>query len=111
MKQTDSVYGVHAVESLLASQPDTLLLLNVAAGKADPRISALLEQAERAAIPVKKLPRKELDLMFPGARHQGVVATIRADTREMSEKSLPAFLQFTGRAGFFAGARWCAGPA
>ena len=93
MKQTESVYGVHAVESLLASQPDMLLALNVAAGKTDQRISSLIEQAEQAAIPVKKIPRKELDLMFPGARHQGVVATIRADTREMSEKTLPTFLE------------------
>ena len=93
MKQTESVYGVHAVESLLASHPQSLLLLSVAAEKADPRISVLVQQAEHAAIPVKKIPRKQLDQMFPGARHQGVVATISAATREMSEKTLPAFLQ------------------
>ena len=93
MKKTDSVYGVHAVESLIASHPGSLVLLTVAAGKADPRISSLVEQAESAAIPVKKLPRKDLDLMFPGARHQGVVATVTAETREMTEKSLPVFLE------------------
>ena len=93
MKHTEAVYGIHAVESLLASHPETLLQLSVAAEKADQRISALVKQAEHAAIPVKKIPRKELDQQFPGARHQGVVATINAATREMSEKTLPAFLQ------------------
>jgi 23S rRNA (guanosine2251-2'-O)-methyltransferase len=93
MKKTDSVYGVHAVESLIANQPGSLVLLTVAAGKADPRITSLVEQAESAAIPVKTLPRKDLDRMFPGGRHQGVVATITAETLEMTEKSLPAFLE------------------
>jgi 23S rRNA (guanosine2251-2'-O)-methyltransferase len=93
MKKTDSVYGIHAVESLVASQPGSLVMLTVAAGKADPRLTSLVEQAESAAIPVKQLPRKDLDRMFPGGRHQGVVATITVETREMTEKSLPAFLE------------------
>jgi len=91
--KTEFVYGVHAVESLVASQPGSLVLLTVAAGKADARIGALLERAEGVAIPVRELPRKELDRMFPGGRHQGVVATITAETREMTEKGLPALLE------------------
>ncbi len=93
MKNTDLIYGIHAVESLLVNQPDSLVLLTVTAGKADQRVISLLEQAGRAGIPVKKLPRKELDLMCPAGRHQGVIATVTARTQEMSEKTLPAFLQ------------------
>ena len=93
MKKTDLIYGIHAVESLLENQPDSLVLLTVAAGKSDQRVSSLVEQAVKVAVPVKKLPRKELDLMCPAGRHQGVIATAIARTQEMSEKSLPAFLE------------------
>ena len=93
MKKTELIYGIHAVESLLENQPDSLVLLTVAAGKSDQRVTSLVEQAENASIPLKKLPRKELDLMCPGGRHQGVVATVTARSQEMSEKSLQAFLE------------------
>ena len=93
MKKTDYIYGIHAVESLLVNQPDSLVLLTVAAGKSDQRVTSLVEQAGRAGIPVKKIPRKELDLMCPAGRHQGVIATVTARTQEMSEKTLPAFLE------------------
>ena len=92
MKNTDLIYGIHAVESLLVHQPDSLVLLSVAEGKSDQRIVSLLEQAAKAGIPVKKLPRKELDAMCPAGRHQGVIATVTAKTQEMNEKTLPAFL-------------------
>jgi 23S rRNA (guanosine2251-2'-O)-methyltransferase len=93
MKKTESVYGVHAVAGLIASQPGSLVQLIVAAGKTDPRIASLVALAESAAIPVTTLPRRELDRMFPGGRHQGVVATVTTGTRQLDEKHLPVFLE------------------
>ena len=92
MKKTDLIYGIHAVESLLSNQPDSVVHLTVAAEKSDQRVTSLAAQAEKAGISVKKLPRRELDLMCPAGRHQGVVATVTSRTQEMNEKNLPAFL-------------------
>ena len=92
MNKLRQVYGLHAVESLLASRPSTVTGLTVAEGAAEKRLSPLIEKAAAAGITIHRIPRKDLDQLIPGARHQGVIASVKAESREMNEKLLPEFI-------------------
>jgi len=92
VSKTQHVYGLHAVESLLASRPSTVTGLMVAEGAAEKRLSPLIEIASAAGIAIHTLSRKELDQLIPGARHQGVVASVKLESREMNETLLPEFI-------------------
>jgi 23S rRNA (guanosine2251-2'-O)-methyltransferase len=67
------IYGIHAVDSLLRSNPKSVQRLWVQQGRDDKRIGSLLELAQNQGVPVAREPRKDLDDMVSG-RHQGVVA-------------------------------------
>jgi 23S rRNA (guanosine2251-2'-O)-methyltransferase len=92
VSNTRHIYGLHAVESLLASRPSTVTGLMVAEGAAEKRLSPLIETASAAGIGIHRISRKELDQLIPGARHQGVVASVKVESREMNEKVLPEFI-------------------
>ena len=92
MSKTQHVYGLHAVEALLASHPLTVTGLMVAKGAAEKRLSPMVEKAAAAGIAIHRIPRKDLDQLIPGARHQGVIASVKVESREMNEKVLPEFL-------------------
>lgn len=93
MAETEYVYGLHAVEGLLANTPARIALLNVVAGRDDRRIRQVLRQADAAGVPVRQLPRAELDALLPDASHQGVIASLRGAAPELHEQDLPAFLE------------------
>ncbi len=93
MAETEYVYGLHAVEGLLANIPARVALLTVTTGREDRRIAQLVQQAAAAGVPVQRVPRRELDALLPDARHQGVVASLRDTTPEPREPELPAFLE------------------
>jgi len=88
----EHVYGVHAVAALLAQRPGSIKKLLLARGAGNPQLDGLIEKTVAAGIAVQTLPRAELDAIMPGARHQGVIAVVRAVSYERSEKTLPEFL-------------------
>jgi 23S rRNA (guanosine2251-2'-O)-methyltransferase len=67
------IYGIHAVDSLLRSNPKSVQRLWVQQGRDDRRIGLVLELAQNQGVPIAREPRKDLDGMVSG-RHQGVVA-------------------------------------
>ena len=88
----EHVYGVHAVAALLAQRPGSIKKLLLARGAGNPQLDGLIEKTVVACIAVQTLYRAELDAIIPGARHQGVIAVVRAVSYERSEKTLPEFL-------------------
>ena len=93
MAETEYVYGLHAVEGLLASSPGQISQLTVAAGREDRRIALVVKLADNAGIPVKRIARRELDALLPDASHQGVIASLHNAAPEPGEQDLPAFLE------------------
>jgi len=67
------IYGLHAVDGLLRSNPKSVQRLWVQSGREDKRIAALVALAQNQGVPVARQPRQDLDGMVSG-RHQGVVA-------------------------------------
>jgi 23S rRNA (guanosine2251-2'-O)-methyltransferase len=71
----EPVYGIHAVEALLARDPASIVRLQVQRGREDRRVAALLAAAESAGVAIHRVPRSALDRLVQG-RHQGVVAEL-----------------------------------
>ncbi len=83
----EQVYGIHAVDTLLRREPDSIQSLWVQAGRRDKRMSALLDLAANQGVAVQTVPRAELDDKVSG-RHQGVVADVSRQSRQWDEAAL-----------------------
>ena len=87
----ETVFGLHAVESLVRSESDSVLSIQVQEGREDKRLSKLLNLIQQKNIQLEQVPRKTLDTLVSG-RHQGVVAVIKAEV-EKTEGDLEDILQ------------------
>lgn len=86
------VYGVHAVMAVLANRHRVTKALYLTQDRVDKRVQDVLELAERAQIPVERLPAKKMDLRFPDCAHQGVVA-VAASLPDYCEHDLGQLLE------------------
>jgi 23S rRNA (guanosine2251-2'-O)-methyltransferase len=92
MKRTERVFGLHAVGSLLERDPARVSVLLALESRSDTRMTEVLQLAEKANVPVRRVSRRELDALVAGVSHQGVVAETGA-APGLGEKELPAFLE------------------
>ena len=74
---TDTVFGYHAVESLIRRAPRRVAALHVQADRQDKRMQALCELSRNQGVSVLPCAKSELDALVTG-RHQGVVAVLDA---------------------------------
>ncbi|MFZ0469201.1 MAG: 23S rRNA (guanosine(2251)-2'-O)-methyltransferase RlmB [Thiogranum sp.] len=91
MKRAQRVFGLHAVTSLLQRNPTRVSLLLALESRDDARMQQVLELAEKANVPIRRVARGELDELVQGVSHQGVVAETGA-APVIGEKELPEFL-------------------
>ena len=70
------VFGFHALQARLPADPASVLEVLVDETRNDARIRDLATTAERAGVPVMRVPTKRLDGFYGGGRHQGVVARV-----------------------------------
>jgi len=71
------VYGRHAVEAALRSDPARVSRVWVAEGRRDRALRAIAEAAAAAGIPLETVPRARLDRLVGDRHHQGVAARYR----------------------------------
>jgi 23S rRNA (guanosine2251-2'-O)-methyltransferase len=91
MKKTERVFGLHAVTSLLERNPAQVSLLLVLESRDDARIRQVLDLAETANVPVRRVSRGELDERASVVSHQGVVAET-GSAPALGEHALAEFL-------------------
>jgi 23S rRNA (guanosine2251-2'-O)-methyltransferase len=91
MKKTERVFGMHAVASLLERDPVRVSVLLALESRTDKRMARVLQLAEKANVPVRRVCRRELDELAAGLSHQGVVAET-GTAPGLGEKELPGFL-------------------
>jgi 23S rRNA (guanosine2251-2'-O)-methyltransferase len=72
------VFGVQPVLEALRAGVRPIERLTLAEGAHESRLREILEIARYADIPVRRVPRAELQRLAVGANHQGIVATIAA---------------------------------
>ena len=73
MSDFETVFGIHAVVTLLNKQPQRVRQLMLQEGRDAQRLTKVLEAAKIAGIECKRVKRRELDDLVRG-KHQGVVA-------------------------------------
>ncbi|MDX1587951.1 MAG: 23S rRNA (guanosine(2251)-2'-O)-methyltransferase RlmB [Oleiphilaceae bacterium] len=93
-KQT--LFGWHAVEALVASQPERVVRIHLQQGREDQRSESMLAQASRFGIAVEHSHRKALDEMAGEGSHQGIVALVKPP-REWQEGDLDDLVARCGR--------------
>jgi 23S rRNA (guanosine2251-2'-O)-methyltransferase len=75
----DWIFGLHTVESVLQSRPESVLALWVQSGRHDRRLTRVVSLAEQAGIAVQSVDRAQLDKRVSAeARHQGIVALVKS---------------------------------
>jgi 23S rRNA (guanosine2251-2'-O)-methyltransferase len=84
------VFGVQPVLEALRAGVRPVERLTLAEGAHESRLREILEIARYADIPVRRVPRSELQRLAAGANHQGVVATIAAAHYTHAEDLLDA---------------------
>jgi 23S rRNA (guanosine2251-2'-O)-methyltransferase len=84
------VFGVQPVLEALRAGARPVERLTLAEGAHESRLREILEIARYADIPVRRVPRTELQRLAAGANHQGVVATIAAAHYTPAEDLLDA---------------------
>lgn len=91
-KQSNFLYGIHAVHALIQSHPEKITRLFVLQGRHDEKLQAILSLAKKSDISIEQAPRHELDRLTDRANHQGVVAQCK-NSSAYSENDLPGILE------------------
>ena len=76
MKGTETIYGVHAVRTILERHPARVQTVRLAQQRTDPRVQAIEELARRHHTSVQRLDAHALKQLLGDVAHQGVVADI-----------------------------------
>ncbi|HEX8352650.1 MAG TPA: 23S rRNA (guanosine(2251)-2'-O)-methyltransferase RlmB [Pyrinomonadaceae bacterium] len=90
------VFGVQPVLEALRAGTRPVERLTVAEGAHESRLREILEIARYADIPVRRVPRPELQRLAAGANHQGVIATIAAAHYTHADELLDALAARVG---------------
>ncbi|WP_300450042.1 23S rRNA (guanosine(2251)-2'-O)-methyltransferase RlmB [Accumulibacter sp.] len=78
------IFGFHSTLAKLRHDPEAVREIYVDAGRKDSRLRDLVRQAEFAGVRVLPVAGSRLESMAPGARHQGVIATVDATQRHVT---------------------------
>ncbi|MEP7247668.1 MAG: 23S rRNA (guanosine(2251)-2'-O)-methyltransferase RlmB [Gammaproteobacteria bacterium] len=76
MKNVETIYGLHAVRSLLARQPQRVIAVRVASSRDDPRGREIEDLARKSGRPVQRVDARSLAQALGDVSHQGVAADI-----------------------------------
>jgi 23S rRNA (guanosine2251-2'-O)-methyltransferase len=74
---SQTIYGLHAVRTMLEKHPERVTAVRVAERRDDPRAREIDELARRSQIPVQRVDAQVLKQKLGDAAHQGVVADIK----------------------------------
>jgi 23S rRNA (guanosine2251-2'-O)-methyltransferase len=95
---SQTIYGLHAVRTMLQKHPERVTAVRLAERRDDPRAREIDELARDRQIPVQRVDAHVLNQKFRDAAHQGVVADIRP-LPPWSEDDLLAALQTAAEEG------------
>ena|SRR5579872_2823244 len=76
MARLETIYGLHAVRSLLLRHPERVLALRIAAQRDDARVREIERLAQKHELPLERVDAHALERKLGGVAHQGVAADI-----------------------------------
>ena len=100
MSNKQFVIGLHAVESLLRSQPERIIRLYAYEERHDKKIQFLINLANKLNVPVELNTKQALDRMTQHLNHQGMVA-LCAKMKTYSETDLKLLIENAATPAFF----------
>ncbi|MFM7783104.1 MAG: 23S rRNA (guanosine(2251)-2'-O)-methyltransferase RlmB [Gammaproteobacteria bacterium] len=77
MSEAELVFGLHAVEAVLARAPERIVELLLSRDRKDRRLAALRDRAESQGLRIRDASRDELARHAGEGVHQGVIARLR----------------------------------
>ncbi|OCG01289.1 23S rRNA (guanosine(2251)-2'-O)-methyltransferase RlmB [Gilliamella sp. wkB112] len=89
---SETVYGIHAIEALLARAPERIIEVFIAKGREDKRLTAVVCELEQLGLPVKVTNRQWLDEKTRNGVHQGILALVK-QSRGYQENDIPLLMQ------------------
>lgn len=92
MSSSKYVAGLRAVELLIASNPEKVKRIYAEYQSANPRVKAVIHEAQEKSIEVLSAHRARLQSMSGEARHQGIVAAL-GGSRSMDEAELRSMVE------------------
>ena len=93
MQSTQLIYGIHAVQTAIRTQPENVLEIWCDQKRHDKRMQEVLTQATELGLTVHMVGRRELDHMTNGERHQGMAAKCKTlRTKSGTEETLDEIL-------------------
>ena len=90
MSEVETVFGIHAVQSMLKTSADSISELWVLRGRQDQRVQKIIDHAKKARIKVSLQDKKKLDEVCDG-NHQGVIVFAKPSKRYF-EKDLESLI-------------------
>lgn len=72
---SETIFGLHAAQSVLNIRPHAITRAQVLTGRADARLQTVLDELAAQNINVKAVPRQVLDELSNQGNHQGIVLT------------------------------------
>ncbi len=91
MRETQRVYGLHAVRAVLRQGELHVLRAWAQDSRHDPKLETLIGELQARGVRIERMPRRELDRLAPDARHQGILGELEGATAA-TEQDLDAFL-------------------
>ncbi|OCG43786.1 23S rRNA (guanosine(2251)-2'-O)-methyltransferase RlmB [Gilliamella sp. Choc5-1] len=89
---SETVYGLHAIEALLARSPERIIEVFIIKGREDKRLLAVVRQLEQLGLPVKIANRQWLDEKSKNGVHQGILAMVTPN-RGYQENDIPLLME------------------
>lgn len=79
-KRTEYIYGLHAVEQVLQSSPDSILSVWM---QDSIKLNTIRDQIERSGLSIQTVPRSTLDKLTNNQNHQGILLEVRKTTKKI----------------------------
>jgi 23S rRNA (guanosine2251-2'-O)-methyltransferase len=76
VKQVETIYGLHAVRSMLTRHPERVVAVRVAESRDDPRAREIEELARKSGRSVQRIDPRVLRQTLGDVAHQGIVADV-----------------------------------
>ena len=73
---TETIYGLHAVRTMLERHPDRVTAIRLAEKRDDPKVRAIDDLARRHKVPIQRVDQHALKQQLGDVAHQGVAADI-----------------------------------
>ena len=76
MSKSINIFGFHSVESLLITNPESIIKVSIQSNRKDKRATELINTLTRQKIPFFTSDRNDLDRIAKGEIHQGVISEV-----------------------------------